>query len=216
VDVLIANYHAPEEQNVENSLRTLQAFGVSKIRMQKEVFDAELYFRLLSIAKIGDLARMTQFRGADEDHRTAHLLTYPVLMAHDVAGYDEVLVGSDQKQHLLYARKLLRKYNKVYNGSFPLPTPNLMGGKVKDLKEPTKKMSKSSPQGCIFLDDSEQEVRRKLKKATADEAGLENLAFLYREFVGEEVPASNAVLKETLAGKIIEKVTNLGSTRSVF
>ncbi len=206
--MLVANYHAPEETNIDNSLRTLQRYGVSNIRLQQEVFNAKLYFELMTISKFGDLARMTQFRSADEESRTGQLLTYPVLMAHDVAGYNEVLVGDDQEQHLLYARKLLRKYNTVFKADLAIPEMKLVGGRVKDLKDPTKKMSKSQPQGCVFLDDTPDDIRRKLRKATATEAGLENLSFLYREFVGPDVPTSNQDLKETLAGKIIEMTVN--------
>lgn len=204
VEVLVANYHAPEETNLENSVNLLKGFGVQKVRLQKEVFDAELYFKLLTLAKFGDLNRMTQFKSAQEDDRTGQLLTYPVLMAHDVAGYSEVIVGLDQKQHLEYARKLLRKYNSVYGTEYPIPVANIVVGRVKDLREPQKKMSKSSPQGCIFLDDYPEDIRQKLRKATADEEGLENLKFLFREFVKSEPPTSNQELKETLAETLIE------------
>lgn len=202
--MLVANYHAPTE-NLDYSIRTLHKFGVSDIRVQKEVFDGDLYFKLLTIAKIGDLNRMTQYKSASEDSRTAQLLTYPVLMAHDVAGYEEVLVGIDQEQHLQYAAKLLRKYNQVFKQPVTIPKPNIVVGRVKDLREPDKKMSKSSPHGCLFLDDTPDEMRRKLRKATATEAGLESLGHLYREFVGPDVPPYNEVLKNTLADALIEK-----------
>lgn len=204
VEVLVANYHAPEETNLENSVNLLKGFGVQKIRMQKDVFDADLYFKLLTLAKIGDLSRMTQYKSTEEDDRTGQLLTYPVLMAHDVAGYSEIIVGLDQKQHLEYARKLLKKYNSVYETDYPIPVANIVVGRVKDLREPQKKMSKSSPAGCIFLDDYPEDIRQKIRKATADEAGLENLRFLFTEFVKSEIPQSNLELKETLAEALIE------------
>lgn len=204
VEVLVANYHAPEETNLENSVNLLKGFGVQKIRMQKDVFDADLYFKLLTLAKIGDLSRMTQYKSTEEDDRTGQLLTYPVLMAHDVAGYSEIIVGLDQKQHLEYARKLLKKYNSVYETDYPIPVANIVVGRVKDLREPQKKMSKSSPAGCIFLDDYPEDIRQKIRKATADEAGLENLRFLFTEFVKSDIPQSNLELKETLAEALIE------------
>jgi len=204
VEVLVANYHAPEETNLENSVNLLKRFGVQNVKLQKDVFNADLYFKLLTLAKIGDLGRMTQYKSTEEDERTGQLLTYPVLMAHDVAGYSEVIVGLDQKQHLEYARKLLRKYNKVYGTDYPIPVANIVVGRVKDLREPQKKMSKSSPQGCIFLDDSPEEIRQKLRKATVDEAGLENLRFLFAEFRQSDIPESNQELKEKLAEALID------------
>jgi tryptophanyl-tRNA synthetase len=205
VEVLLANYHAPQEACIENSLRALQRHQVRSVRLQRETFDAGLYFRLLAVARIGDLQRMTPFRSAANDARTAQLLTYPVLMAHDVAGYDEVLVGIDQQQHLEYARKLLRAYNRAYDASLAIPRATVVVGRVKDLRQPERKMSKSAPEGCLFLDDAPEDIRKKLRKAVANEEGLENLTFLYRAFVGEGVPASNEELKAHLAEALIAR-----------
>lgn len=202
-EVLIANYHAPQETNLEELVKVLQKFGVEKIKMQREVFNAELYFRLLTIAGFGDLARMPQFKSASEEKQTGQLLTYPVLMTHDVVGYEEVLVGEDQKVHLEYARRLLRKYNNVFGENVFLPKAMIVGGKVKDLKKPDEKMSKSSPDGCLFLDDSPDDIRTKLKGATSTEEGLANLHMLYKHFVGTEPPAMNSVMKTQLADALI-------------
>lgn len=207
-DVLVANYHAPEEKNLDDSVNALKAFGVSNIILQKDIFNAELFFRLLTIAKMGDLSRMTQYKSAEEKDRTGQLLTYPVLMAHDVAGYNEVIVGEDQQQHLEYARKLLKKHNEVFGTDISIPIANITIGRVRDLRDPTKKMSKSSPSGCLFLDDTADDIRYKIQKATTDEEGLKSLSFLYREFINEDPPESNQKLKEILANEIIE-ITNL-------
>jgi tryptophanyl-tRNA synthetase len=174
--------------------------------MQRDVFNAELFFRLLNLAPFGDLNRMPQFKATEEDNRTAQLLTYPVLMTHDVAGYDEVLVGEDQKVHLEYASRLLKKYNKAFNENIRLPRALIVGGKIKDLRKPTEKMSKSSPDGCLFLDDTPDAIHTKLRAATATEEGLENLSVLYKHFVGTNVPVMNSVLKNELADALIAKL----------
>ena len=150
----------------------------------------------MNIASIGDLERMTQYKAATD--KTAQLLTYPVLMTHDVAGYEQVLVGEDQKQHLEYARRLLRRYNRKFGMDYFIPQENIVGGKVRDLRFPEQKMSKSSPEGCLFLDDDREVIVKKIKRATMDEAGRANMVFLYNEFVGGEVPDSNEPLKERL------------------
>lgn len=175
----------------------LEGFGVKNIRLQKDVFNPQLYFELLNLAPFGELSRMTQFKSSDNP--TAQLLAYPVLMAHDVAGYREVLVGEDQTQHLQYARKLLKKH-----GDFEIPSANIVVGRVKDLRHPENKMSKSNPEGCLFLDDTPDDLRKKIKRATADEAGLANLRFLYREFVSDEVPEMNSELKANLSEALIQ------------
>jgi tryptophanyl-tRNA synthetase len=205
---LVANYHAPEERNIVETEEILKGFGIQKIRIQREVFNAQLYFELLNLSKIGDLSRMTQYKSTPEDERTGQLLTYPVLMAHDVAGYEEVLVGADQCQHLEYARKLLKKYNKVTGMNYLIPVgkiKNARFGKITDLRNPLAKMSKSSPAGCLFLDDTPDDIRKKLRQATMDFHGRYNLESLYEEFVGGKPPESNQQLKEELAEGIIDR-----------
>lgn len=200
-EVLIANYHAPTETNLEQTIKTLKSFGVVYIKLQKEVFNAELYFKLLSIASMGDLERMTQYKSASNP--TAQLLTYPVLMAHDVVNYEEILVGQDQKQHLEYARRLLKKYNKKFKENVLIPKARIVGDKILDLNLPSRKMSKSFPEGCLFLDESPEEIYRKIRKSTMDEEGRNNLVFLFNEFVGKEVPESNLELKEELSKALV-------------
>lgn len=206
VTVLIANYHAPGKEHTEETVETLKRFGVENIVIQTDAFDADMYFKLLSISRIGDLGRMTQYKSAAEEDRNGHLLTYPVLMAHDVAGYKKVLVGEDQTQHLQYARKVLRRYNEKFDENVEIPEEKIVVGRIKDLKRPENKMSKSSPSGCLFLDDSPEEMRRKIRKATMDESGIESLAFLYKEFVGPTVPSMNSKLKEELTEALVAQL----------
>ena len=82
-DVLIANYHAPDEHDTTTITDLLTRFGVQRIRHQRDTLNPDLFFKLLTIAPTGELERMTQFKSST--HPTAQLLTYPVLMAHDVA-----------------------------------------------------------------------------------------------------------------------------------
>lgn len=190
---------------VESSIAILKKFGVKNIIKQTDVFNAELFFRLLSIAPIGELSRMTQYKSSPKDEKTGHLMMYPVLMVHDVAGYREVMVGEDQTQHLQFARFLLKRYNRKFGVNYVIPKANIIGGRIMDLRDSSKKMSKSSSKGCLFLNDPCDTIRLKLRKAVADEAGYKNLCILYRFFVGPKIPKSNLTLKEELAEVIIEE-----------
>lgn len=206
VDVLVADLHAPELVGhdkvtaMANGVATLVRLGVPRERIscQANGFNTRLFARLLALAPMGQLERMTQYKCAKDRDRTAHLLTYPVMMAVDIDGYDEVLVGEDQGQHVEFARDLL-----VKAGRTRIPKAKVVGGRIRDLRNPAKKMSKSSPEGCLFLDDSAADIRRKIKRATTTTDGLENLEFLYREFVGGEVPQLASDLKTELADAII-------------
>lgn len=67
-------------------------------------------------------------------------------------------------------------------------------------------MSKSEPSGCLFLDDTPDTIRTKIRKATPIGEGYENLVFLFNEFVGEPIPEQNSQLKEKLAEAIIYRL----------
>jgi tryptophanyl-tRNA synthetase len=178
---------------------------------QEKIFDARLYFRLLALTYPGELNRMTQYRSSEE--KTAHLFAYPVLMVHDVTGYDEVIVGEDQSQHLNFARDLLARYNKTFGENVKIPTANSSAGRVMSLTDPSKKMSKSEPLGCLFLDDEPDEVARKIRKAVADDAGRANLYGLYQQLGGAEpLPEMNSRLKEILTEKVCTLLNPQGLT----
>jgi len=146
----------------------------------------ELAWILNTITPLGELGRMTQFK--DKSHGdfsgksvNAGLFDYPVLMAADILIYDAefVPVGHDQLQHLELARALARKFNsrfpvrrgpgesgkKTFTEPKPLLTPT---PRVMSLTNPEKKMSKSEPEGCLFIDDPPEEIERKIKRAVTD------------------------------------------------
>ena len=124
----------------------------------------------------GEASRMIQFKEKSKQNAnfTLGLLTYPVLMAVDIlyCDADYVPVGIDQKQHVELARDIAERFNKRYGETFVLPEPLVSesGTKIKDLKDPTKKMSKSeeNPQGVISMFDSPEDIRKKIMKATTD------------------------------------------------
>jgi tryptophanyl-tRNA synthetase len=92
-------------------------------------------------------------------------------MAADILLYDAkfVPVGDGQLQHLELARTLARKFNKKFGKTFTEPQPLLTNApRVMSLTNPVKKMSKSEPKGCLFLDDSPEEIRKKISRAVTD------------------------------------------------
>ena len=163
----------------------------------------ELGWCLNTITPLGQLQRMTQFK--DKSLKTkevdAGLLNYPTLMAADILLYqaDYVPVGIDQKQHLELTRDLAQKFNSRYSETFKIPeimTPKV-GAKIMSLQEPESKMSKSSKDkdSFILLLNSEEETRKKIKKAVTDsigivnysdeQPGIKNLITIYSSFTGK-------------------------------
>ena len=171
-DVLIAEYHAPEGSmdELNDIVTTLTKLGVrpDKIAFQRNRFNASLYFQMLQATPTGLLNHMPQYKEKDKN---ALMFTYPVLMAHDVAYYDYVVVGEDQRPHIEFAKDILGKLDIKY------PEALYEGGKVMDLRHPERKMSKSDPNSCLFLDDEDYE--RKITKAVTDEAGMKNLRSIF-------------------------------------
>lgn len=100
---------------------------------------------LQTIASIGELERMTQFKdkASGKESVPAGLLTYPPLMAADILLYntDIVPVGDDQKQHLELTRNLAERFNKRYNDIFTIPDIRVqeVGARIMSLQDPTKK-----------------------------------------------------------------------------
>ena len=134
----------------------------------------------------GEASRMIQFKekSKGKENFTVGLLTYPILMAADIlyCDADLVPVGIDQKQHVELARDIAERFNNKYGKTFKLPEPLISkeGIKIKDLKDPSKKMSKSevNPNGVISLFDSPEIVSKKIMGATTDS---ENLVYFDEE-----------------------------------
>jgi len=136
---------------------------------------AELAWLLESLTPMGELERMTQFKDKSKQHKeniNAGLFSYPVLMAADILLYktDVVPIGEDQVQHVELTRTLVRKFNLKFGKTFPEPKTQLqkVGARIMSLTDSTQKMSKSIPQGCIYLSDTPGKIREKIKTAVTD------------------------------------------------
>ncbi|KAF8835778.1 Nucleotidylyl transferase [Paxillus ammoniavirescens] len=132
----------------------------------------------------------------DESLLNAGLFTYPVLQAADVLVYrwaisdaaqtrhssnngsraTHVPVGEDQRQHIELIRDLADIFNRTFKNHgkppvFPLPvyvdTPSK---RILSLKDPSSKMSKSSPDTAsrILLTDTASQIKSKIRAAVTD------------------------------------------------
>jgi tryptophanyl-tRNA synthetase len=149
----------------------------STIFVQSHVAEhVECAWVLGSVARYGELRRMTQFKekGQGQESASAGLFTYPVLMAADILLYhtDKVPIGDDQRQHLELTRNVAERFNTRYGETFKLPEgiyPEV-GARIMDLQEPERKMSTTggTPQGTIGLLDPPDTIRRKVRSAVTD------------------------------------------------
>jgi tryptophanyl-tRNA synthetase len=195
---------------------------------------SELTWILDCFTPFGQMNRMTQFKDKSArlgDHDVSvGIFNYPVLMAADILLYGAtyVPVGDDQTQHLEFTRDLAERMNNKFGDLFTVPKPvkdqhqffgKEQGLRIRDLQDPTKKMSKSgeSDKGCIFLSDDPQVAAKKIMSATTDsvgrvnydyetQPGISNLLEIYEllggdknEFLGTD---QYGPLKNALAAKI--------------
>lgn len=146
--------------------------------IEKEISLLTIYLsRLISVS---ELLRVPTLKdklknNAKPETANALLLLYPVMMASDILiqRSKTVPVGEDQLAHLEVARELARRFNKKYGNVFPEPKPMIIKSlRVLSLKGEGK-MSKSNPDGAIFLTDDKKTVIKKIKSAqTATEGEM--------------------------------------------
>ncbi|MBR6425677.1 MAG: tryptophan--tRNA ligase [Oscillospiraceae bacterium] len=173
---------------------------------------AELGWVLGCYTMFGELSRMTQFKDKSAKHRdniNGGLFTYPSLMAADILLYqpDYVPVGEDQKQHVELCRNIVQRFNGIYGDVFKMPEPFIpkAGARVMCLTEPDTKMSKSIPEGCVFLMEKPEDIARKFKRAITDsdtencvhfdpekKPGVSNLMNIYSAVTGQSLEAIEA------------------------
>ena len=166
---------------------------------------AELGWVLDCYSMFGELSRMTQFKdksAKNADNINGGLFTYPALMAADILLYqpDLVPVGHDQKQHCELTRDVAQRFNSIYGDVFKIPEPFIpeTGARVMSLNAPDSKMSKSMPEGCVFLMERPEDIQRKFKRAITDsdtencvrfdpeaKPGVANLMSIYSAVTGK-------------------------------
>ena len=119
-----------------------------------------------------------------------------------------VPVGDDQNQHVELTRKIARKFNNQYGKIFSEPKAVLTPfARLMSLANPEKKMSKSEPKGCLFLDDSPDIIKHKIQKAVTTPQGAQNLHDLLRAFKGPDKKYEKySELKKVLSQKIIREL----------
>ncbi len=218
----LADLHAltetpePEQlrRRTRESVAELLAMGVDPAR--SAVFaqshlpeHAELSWILATLAGHGEASRMTQFKDkvAQGTPASVGLFYYPMLMAADILLYqaDAVPIGEDQRQHLELTRDLAQRFNSRYGDTFTLPGAYKAkeGERIKDLQDPTRKMSKSiGGTGTIWVLDDPKTLTKKVKSAVTDagrevvarddKPGITNLLTILSVATGKAVPELEA------------------------
>lgn len=242
--ICVADLHAltinPNPEELRDNSYKLIAFYLAlgldpdkcTLYLQSQVKEhAEINWILSNYTMYGEATRMTQFKDYQAKSKEVNMgiLNYPILMSGDILLYDTdiVPVGIDQKQHVELCRNIAIRFNHKMGETFVVPDVLIRknGAKIHGLQDPTKKMSKSEKgdTGSIFIEDTPDEIRKKVKRAVTDsentiaydfenKPGVSNLLSIYsclkkievEEAVAHFQGANYGSLKSEVAEAIIE------------
>lgn len=185
--------HSQLQDQILRNLRLFVAAGLPLDHPDVHIYrqsyvpaHSELTWILDCFTGFGEMSRMIEFKDKSaklgDERVSVGLFNYPVLMACDILLYNAtyVPVGEDQTQHLEFTRDIAERLNTRFDRPlFTVPYPvkkqheffgKDQGLRIKDLQDPTKKMSKSDEtgKGVIFLGDTPEAAAKKIMSATTD------------------------------------------------
>ncbi len=197
--IFLADYHAWINGKLDGDLERIQkvargyfksafvSLGLTEDKVNyvlaSEIYDNDYWKDVLEISKSTSIARMlrcTTIMGRTEKEATSSAsIVYPAMQAADIwkLDVDIAQAGIDQRKvHVLsreMSEKLHRKKAVAVHGRLlmGLQGPVKMGFETneKDDIEISSKMSKSKPETCIYIHDSEEDIKKKIAKAYCPE-----------------------------------------------
>lgn len=134
-----------------------------------EVTELAWYFNCITTMPY--LERATAYKDAKAKAKEINvgLFDYPILMAADILiqDADVVPVGSDQKQHVEYARDTAIKFNNIYGETFKLPEPLILKETAIVPGIDGRKMSKSY-NNIIPLFGTDEQIKKAVMSIVTD------------------------------------------------
>jgi tyrosyl-tRNA synthetase len=189
--IFLADWHAFINDKYNRDIEAIRSCGeymkdcfialgvdMSKTRFvyASDLVDSSSYWeKVLRIAKNASLARIRRSmtimgRKEEEGDTDSSKFIYPSMQAADIfeLGVDIAYGGMDQRKAHMLARDVAEKlgWKKPIALHTPL-LPSLTSSERMDMTEV--KMSKSDPDSCLYIHDSPEDIKRKLKKAFCPE-----------------------------------------------
>ena len=180
VQALTTNFEKPEKlsDDIRQVAKDYLSAGIdpeeTTILVQSlipEIAELTIYFSML--VSVNQLRRNPTIKNEagqyGYDDMTYGFLGYPVSQAADITfcKANLVPVGSDQLPHIEQTRKVVRKFNQLYDKVFPEPEPLISDVPRLVGLDGENKMSKSLD-NAIYLSDSRDEVNQKINEAVTD------------------------------------------------
>ncbi|KAL1448224.1 hypothetical protein WDU94_000002 [Cyamophila willieti] len=180
--ITIQQKHDDLKHNIHLMAASLLASGIDpqkSILFQQSCVPehTQLAWVLTCLCTVNRLKHMPTFieKSAELKQSPAGLFLYPVLQAADILLYKatHIPAGLDQLHNINLANHLTQLFNNKFTQLFPIPEllpQDESAGKVKSLKDPNKKMSKSDGDAMskIEITDTPDMILKKCKKALTD------------------------------------------------
>jgi len=181
VTILLADWHAFINDKLDGSMENIRKCGKymedcflslgvnAKIVYASDLIDKKEYWeKVIRIAKNSSLARIRRAmtimgRKESEAETDSSKLIYPSMQAADIfeLNVDVALGGMDQRK----AHMLARDVSEKLGWKKPIAVHTSLLGSLTGAERMESKMSKSSPESCVFIHDSEEDIKRKIKNA---------------------------------------------------
>jgi len=208
--MLVADWHAWANNKMDGNLEHIQKVGKYLIEVWKacdmdiknvefvwgnELMKSQDYLKIvMQVARNSTVKRITrcsQIMGRSEsDVLQASQIFYPCMQAADIFYLDADItqLGMDQRKVNVLAREIAPKLN--FKKPIVVSHHMLMGlgnppkGEKTAERAVEIKMSKSNPDSAIFMDDNEDDIKRKLNKAYCPEGVIEeNPVLEYNKYI---------------------------------
>jgi tyrosyl-tRNA synthetase len=162
-----------------------------KYLLASEHYDNDYWKEVIKISRDTTIKRMLRcitIMGRKETEGTSSsAIVYPAMQAADIFLLDVQIAhaGMDQRKVHMLAKELSHKYKKNLVAVHGHLLPGLQGAQRMDPEAAIDaKMSKSKPSSAIFIHDSEEEIKDKIKKAYCPEKLIEgNPIVEYAEYL---------------------------------
>lgn len=194
---LVANYHAnaTHTQTIDMAWSLVKLGAKNVTRQYPNVL--EIFYSLAHSTNVSELMRLPQYQTKE---KTLHMLSYPLLMASDIirSWCEAVIVWEDQETHMHFYREVARRAWYKEAITIKSETPKIMS-----IKDHSKKMSKSlGDDHCIYIDDTIEDLKKKLSKSPTTPDGIESLkqisSLFWYNFNEEKCGASKWELAEAI------------------
>jgi len=195
--IFLADYHSYINGKLGGDLERIRKVGLGYFKhsfvslgideskvdfvLASDLYDKDYWKEVLAIAKDTTIKRMLRcitIMGRKEgDATSSAVVLYPAMQAADIFLLDVQIAhaGMDQRKVHMLARELSHSYKKDFVAVHHHLLPGLQGGARMDPSMSKEdqvleaKMSKSIPGSAIFIHDSEDEIKAKIKKAYCPE-----------------------------------------------